>query len=294
MGCRANEVFQDSQDWWIHDTPAKDFGHVHTKVCFPLGGRFDRPTPIKVTSALHNNPGTLYRVDIQAVMSGPRGDIGCDDTYAIKCKRVTRTLKTCTQTGGTYADDGATCNWTDTFVIDPARIRGSGVQQFRFRSFVKEPDGTAMRTSTSLHATVVNNGPAQHMYTDHGGTNYLRGRGSYTGAQYASAYLEDASRLLTPISGVWTPRVHFEPGENFDGTPPQRMSGYFVGLDSDFHHDHPGTIVTQGRGEYHGTVRIDTTKLSNGWHRLFLKGEQSMPDGHTNAGVVATYFYVQN
>lgn len=293
-GCRAGEVFQDSQDWWMHVDPAKDFGHVHTQVCFPLLARFAQPRAMQVTTALHANPGTLYRVDVQVVGSGPTRDIGCNDTYAIQCMPMRRTLKTCVQTGGTLVDHGATCRWTDTLTIDPRRINGSGLQQFRFRAFVREPDGTGARTSTSLHAYVVNDRPARTLYTDHGGYDYLRGRGWYTDAQYASAYLEGASQLLRPIRGVWTPTIHFQPGENFDGTPPMRMSGYFVGLDSDFHHDRPGVIVAQGNGEYHGPVRIDTTKLTNGWHRLFLKGEQRMPDGHTNAGVLATYFFVQN
>jgi len=50
-----------------------------------------------------------------------------------------------------------------------------------------------------------------------------------------------------------------------------------------------------GTGGYKGTVSIDTTKLTNGWHRLFLKADAASSSlGSTNSGVLAILFEVKN
>jgi hypothetical protein len=52
--------------------------------------------------------------------------------------------------------------------------------------------------------------------------------------------------------------------------------------------------VKQGTGQYIGPVSIDTTALSNGYHRLFLKSDAAASTGSTNSGVLVLYFNVQN
>lgn len=294
-GCKAGEVFHDSQDWWAHDDPERDFGHLHTQVCFPVNATIERPYEVTVISVLHRNPGRFYRLMMQSFDGGLDGDDSiCNDSTAVQCKSFSRSLAECEATGGTLTDGGETCRWRDTFTIDPDALASSGWQQFRFRAFVNEPDGTRMATSTSLHAQVVNDQPRSKLYRDYATYNYLRGRGWYTDAQYASAYLIDAEQLKKPISGVWEPEVHFQAGRNHDGTPPARISGHMAAIDTDFHHDNHGQLLLEGTGQFHGKLRIDTTRLSNGWHRLFLKADQRMPDGHTHSGVLAIWFEVRN
>ncbi len=294
-GCKPGEVFHDSQDWWTHDDPERNFGHLHTQICFPVNARIDQPYKLTVTSLLHNNPGHFYRLMMQSYSGGLDGDDTiCGDTTAVVCKTFSRSLERCEETGGELLDHGETCRWRDSFTIEPSRIGASGWQQFRFRAFVDEPDGTRMATSTSLHAEIVNDHPPSRLYQDYGTYNYLRGRGWYTDAQYAAAYLMDAEQLKRPIAGVWRPVVHFEAGRNHDGAPPAPVTGHFAALDTNFHAGQQGTVLRQGSGEYHGELVIDTTKLSNGWHRLFLKTDQAMPDGHTHSGVLAVWFEVKN
>lgn len=294
-GCKPGEVFQDSQDWWAHDDPERDFGHLHTQICFPVNATLDEPYEVTVTSVLHRNPGRFYRLMMQSFDGGLDGDDNiCNDTTAVQCKSFSRTLADCEATGGTLSDHGETCRWRDSFTIDPEQLASSGWQQFRFRAFVDEPDGTRMATSTSLHAEVENGKSRSRLYRDYATYNYLRGRGWYTDAQYASAYLIDAEQLMEPISGIWEPEVHFQAGRNHDGASPARITGHMASIDTDFHQGNEGTVLLKGEGQFHGNLRIDTRKLSNGWHRLFLKADQRMPDGHTHSGVLAVWFEVKN
>jgi hypothetical protein len=294
-GCRAGEIFQDSQDWWTHDDPARNFGHLHTQLCFPVNARIDRPYPLTVTTLLHDNPGTFYRLMVQSFGGGlDRDEQRCGDSTAVICKSFERSMERCEATGGELIDHGATCRWRDSVTIDPAALGQSGWQQFRVRAFVAEPDGTRMATSTSLHAEIVNDRPPSNLYKDYGSYNYLRGRGWYTDAEYAAVYLIDAEQLKRPISGLWEPTVHFQPGPNHDGSPPADITGHFAALDTDFHAGRRGTVLLEGEGEYHGQLRVDTRTLANGWHRLFLRADQAMPDGHTHSGVLAVWFEVRN
>jgi hypothetical protein len=223
-----------------------------------------------------------------------RDEQRCGDSTAVICKSFERSMERCEATGGELIDHGATCRWRDSVTIDPAALGQSGWQQFRVRAFVAEPDGTRMATSTSLHAEIVNDRPPSNLYKDYGSYNYLRGRGWYTDAEYAAVYLIDAEQLKRPISGLWEPTVHFQPGPNHDGSPPADITGHFAALDTDFHAGRRGTVLLEGEGEYHGQLRVDTRTLANGWHRLFLRADQAMPDGHTHSGVLAVWFEVRN
>jgi hypothetical protein len=241
---------------------------------------------------LHDSPGTFRELMVQTY----QGDAA---NIIVFEKRFARTLATCTQTGGTLKD-AMTCAWTDTITIDTTRARYDGQVQFRVRGFVRETDGNEMRTSTSLHAYLHNGGRAtyDHLYEN---LDNLEGRGWYTDINYARANLRDATRILKPVSGIWQPTVALSHGA--DG---RTGESWYAAIDTDFHNDKPGLPLCPngiqtfrghpvcGRGEYNGSLRIDTTKLANGWHRLFLKIDQPTDNGSIHSGVLATYFLVQN
>jgi hypothetical protein len=109
-GCKPHEVFHDSQDWWAHDDEERNFGHLHTQLCFPVGERIDRPYEVTVTSVLHNNPGEFYRLMMQSFSGGLESDeLMCHDSTAVACKNFSRSLRSCTATGGRLVDQGQTC-----------------------------------------------------------------------------------------------------------------------------------------------------------------------------------------
>jgi hypothetical protein len=211
----------------------------------------------------------------------------CNDSDAIDCLTFTpaRTLATCIETGGALRDNGETCVWTDKLQINLASIGYSGWQQFRFRAFVREPDTKEMRVWTGLHANVENGKPLKHVYED---PNVVEGRGWYTGANYANASIK--SPPLTPVSGIWQPYVEMEKGAGG-----LTLTDHLAALDTDFHHGDRGVVVREGSGEFRGNLTIDTTGLTNGWHRLLLKANAfDSQAGSTNSGVLVIYFEVRN
>jgi hypothetical protein len=293
-GCKVGEVYVDAQGWWTNPDggPGDDFGHLHTSVCWPYLATIDAPLTMNVRSAMHHNPGILRELRVQSFDAGPVTPV-CNDSTAIVCRtfpatadRPARTIKDCVASGGELKDAGETCVWWDTITIDPAKIAKSGWQQFRFRGFVVEPDGKEMHTSTGLHARVVNNQPVGDYCSQT--CEMIEGRGWYTGANYSNSNI--TAPLTSSVSGVWNAKVQMKAGAS--GLP---TTEHYAAIDTDFHNGNPGTPILRGKGEFRGTLVIDTTKLTNGWHRLLLKADAfDSTTGSTNSGVLVTWFFVQN
>lgn len=302
MGCAPNEIWLDAQDWWASTPgrvgrdgdPGEDFGHLHTGLCFPLKAELRGVVPLRVRSVLHDNPGRFRQIQVQLYQGDSANVVAAD-------QRFERRLSQCAATGGQLSDGGNTCTWWDTVPVDTRRARYDGEVQLRVRAFVAEPDGKEMRTSTSLHATLRNGGRGWYddLYQD---LDDIEARGWYTGLNYAAARLRRSPELLAPVSGVWRPRIAVIRG--FDGAA---VTGWYAGVDTDFHQVNKGVALCPtgvrepngfpqcGSTQYSGQVTIDTTRLSNGWHRLLLKTDQYDPQtGSTHSGVLATYFLVEN
>jgi len=300
LGCSSSEVAMDSQSWWMPHPgqTGNNFGHLHTSLCFPHWSTLSGKVTFKVRSVMHMNPGTLYRLMIQ-VFGPNHANPGCNDDYALICVNFStpRTMQNCTATGGSLSDAGLTCTWFDTLIADTALFDYDGQQEFRFRAFVREPDGKDMRTSTSLQAFLKNGHPV-HDYQS--GRNFMEARGWYTDVNYTSARIWYPP--LQPVSGIWSPKVELKPGSG--GLP---VTSWYASLDGDFHKGNPGVplcpngvqgtadIPICGTSQFIGNLRIDTTKLANGWHRLFLQADaKSSTLGSTNSGVLAILFEVKN
>jgi hypothetical protein len=300
FGCAPGQIAADAQGWWMPMGSQKgnDFGHLHTTVCFPHMATLSGKVNFKIRSVLHNNPGQFKRLMVQ--IFGPNhAKPGCNDDYAIVCQefKPTRTIKNCAATGGSLTDNGATCVWWDTLAVDTSLFDNDGIQEFRFRGFVAEPDGNDMRTSTGLHAYLKTGHPVKN-YTS---ANFMEARGWYPSVNYSVARLNNPP--TGPVSGVWKPSVELKPGSG--GKP---ITSWYATLDGDFHKGNPGNPICPGgaakgdplapicgTGAYKGTLTIDTTKLANGWHRLFLKADAASSTlGSTNSGVLAILFEVKN
>jgi hypothetical protein len=289
MSCASGQVYVDAQDWWSNPDggPGTDFGHLHTGLCWPYQATIDAPLTLRVRSVLHENPGQLVELRVQSYDAGPVTPT-CNDDTAVICLRFDppRTLASCAATKGTSSDNGATCTWWDSVTLDPAKIAKSGWQQFRFRGFVKEPDGNEMRTSTGLHAYVVNHQPRQDYCSPTCQT--LEARGWYTNQGYSVSNI--TAEVTAVVSGIWRPLVHMKAGAG--GKPTTHT---YAALDTDFHNDNPGIRLQETSKEFRGNLVIDTTKLANGWHRLFLKADAfDSVSGSTNSGVLMIWFLVQN
>lgn len=302
MGCSPSELWVDAQDWWAttpgrkgrDGDPGDDFGHLHTGLCFPQKGNLKGVVTLRVRSVLHDNPGRFRQIQVQ-LYQGDSANVVAGEL------RFDRTLDSCSRTGGESSDHGMTCTWWDNVRVDTRQARYDGEVQLRVRAFVGEPDGKDMRTSTSLHAYLRNGG--RRWYDDlYQNLDDLEGRGWYTNLNYAAARLRSSTTLREPLSGTVRFAVSLVRGA--DGAD---VTGWYAGVDTDFHNDNPGTplcpsgvreangIPQCGDGPFKGSLTLDTRRLQNGWHRLFLKVDQyDRETGSTHSGVMATYFRVQN
>jgi hypothetical protein len=291
-GCLANEIFVDAQDWWMQTpgaTNGKEFGHLHTSYCFPHKSTISGKMTLHIRSTLHHNPGQLRRLSIQIfapqIASGPKA---CGDDTAVFCMNF-NPPRTC--------PIDQTCRWEDVVTFDTAVVAYDGWQEVRIHGIVTEPDGTDMRTSSGLHIYLQNGHPVQNISID---PNSMMARGWYTNVNYTTASI--ISPPMGPVSGIWEPTVRMDSGAG--GLP---VTGWYAALDTDFHNGIPGIPLCAGSlmgsdmqpqcgtGPYRGKLKIDTTKLANGWHRLFLKADARVSNvGSTHSGVLAIYFEVKN
>jgi hypothetical protein len=279
MGCNLGEVYADMQDWWSNPDPAKDHGHLHIAVCFPHAQTVTGQITFDVHTTLHHNPGKLNKISIGITAPTIPNAPTCGGNKALACVPGLRDHpRTC--------PIDQTCTWTDQLTVDTALIAYDGWQEFRFKAYVDEPDGTQMIVSNGLHAYLQNGHPVDSEQS----YDYIVARGWYTGADYTNATL--LKPPVAPISGFWTPSVKLDVG-----TPGIPVTGHYIALDTDFHGTppNPGIVIKEGTGPYRGMVTIDTRTLNNGWHRLFLKADAlDSATGSTNSGALAIWFEVLN
>lgn len=281
QGCASDEIWVDAQDWWVNSDggPGEDFGHLHTAFCWPYRKTLTAPYVVRIRQTLHQNPGVLERPYIQVE---PGTDISSSGVPS------SRTLANCTSTGGTVADSGKTCHWNSTITINPSGY-SNGWKEIRVRGRVREPNGGEMVTTTGLQLCM------KSCSSDSGyrsTSKYTETRGWYDNPfmGYANSGGYDFGKLLAPVSGTLTMNIWLKRGA--EGVA---VSGHYVALDTDFHNGNPGVVVKQGTGEFRGNITIDTTTLSNGWHRLFLRTDQfDSRTGTVHSGIFATMFEVQN
>lgn len=299
-GCKPGEVFLSAQDWWVNATGeevdpqtgklADDFGHIHTEVCFPHMATVSGEITFEVKHVMHHNPGKFNRFMVQIfnrseVIRSPRL---CKDNHAYVCLQFNppRTIDNCEETGGRYGDNQQTCIWKDVVTIDTSEFPYDGWQQIRFRAFVKEPDGEDGRTSTGLQVKLDNGQPYKDAYPNT--FDHIEARGWYGhDVNYTTARIDNIP--LSPVSGLWEPKVYLRRGS--EGIPVTSHAAY---VDANFHQEYKGWILREGDGPYEGRLKIDTTKLANGWHRLVLKADALSNRGSTNSALGAMLFEVAN
>lgn len=289
-GCAANEIYVDTQDWWMQTPGAsgKEFGHLHTSYCFPNKATITGKMTLHIRSTLHHNPGKFRRIAIQIFAPQVAGGAkACGDSTGVACVNFS-TPRTC--------PIDQTCRWEDDVTFNTADVAYDGWQEIRVHDIVAEPDGTEMRTSSGLHVYLKNGRPIKNVSAD---PNILMARGWYTNVNYTTASI--ISPPMGPVSGIWKPTVRLEKGSGG-----LEVTGWYAALDTDFHNGNPGLPLCSGApigsdmqpecntGSYRGTLSIDTTKLADGWHRLFVKADAKVNVGSTHSGVLAIYFEVRN
>lgn len=312
-------TFFEAQAWWWRRLPSQtgdDFGHLHLGTCFPHGNS-NQPlsgrASFDIRVIMHNNPGELRAVGFDIWGDNPGGNCHGNDPVCVcsnndsSCSPSASKPLTC--------GDGETCVWwfpNVTADLNQLGISG-GRKEFRFRAFVLEPDGNQMFQSTGWQA-----------YVAGGSNNYrssemIESRGWYEGAEYQNPRFErvnlthkwdgssnsDAYTLNGYVRGTWRPVIDIKPGTG--GHPTDH---HIVMIDPAFHAVPPteGIVVKEGSGQLDNyQLNIDTTRLTNGWHRLALRADDDFFDNSgscsnnkgsacdsTSSGLMIIWFYVNN
>ena len=240
--------------------------HIHLATCFPLDQTLKGTVPFDIHVQMHMNPGTLTSVDLQVF-----GD-GVDVAQIAAKPKVICPV--------------AQCDYWYHLDYDTTQVPADGSLEFRFHAKVTSPDGSLGYTSSGWQAVLANGGRPVQSYRP---AAYLEARGWYEGTEYENA------RFVTPlpsgpVKGAWTFGVSLAPGSG--GTA---VNHVLVSVDPHFHNVpvDRGIVVFEKAGPYVGSITIDTTKLSNGVHRLFMRTDSNVAAG-TGSGILAFNFRVDN
>ena len=271
-------IFLEAQSWWLQTsgTTGTDFGHIHVGTCFPYLQNVSGSVRFDIQVKLHNNPGRLYQVDVQAF----------NDAYGVK-------LLTSTDPGFTCLTDDCTL----TYHLDaPTTVLSvDGLTEFRVRATVRTPDGNDF-LATDGWPSYVRNGKTP-VDTHYLAPNITEARGWYglpgtDGLGYENARLRSPVPTA-PVSGTWTPEVETLPGAG----PSSPVTHTLVTIDPAFHDMPPdrGKVQLDRTGAFRGPIAIDTTQLANGPHKLVVLSSADHRDrGSTQSGVMAIPFTVDN
>jgi hypothetical protein len=216
---------------------------------------------------MHMNPGVLTKLRIQIFNSGAPDPV----------KLVSLGFRCAVET----------CTWFVPVDVD-TRLASDGCQEFRFQAWVKEPDGKELIATNGWRVNL-RNGNRLASYCDARGVNFTEGRGWYTDMGYENGRLDDPFPVA-PVSGIWSPKL--KAGAGSGGITP---TYHMITVDPSFHMGNKGLVLHEGPGSWSTSrLAIDTRKLANGPHKLFIRTDANTSSGSTVSGALVFPFTVQN
>jgi hypothetical protein len=259
--------FIDSQSWWrpIEGQNGTDHGHIHVGACIPERQTMTGNFTLNIRMMAH---------DVGAVKVYSGTTSVPYTSVVLKDDNIEKTQTKLYETGWQCS---GTCERWRSVTVDTSPFTTDGLKEIRFRFFFDVLDGTetARMTASSNWQFKLDRSNVTAI-DDFTRNSYSRGKGWYskpgslsTGgyceADYLSMPLPDE-----PVSGIWQPKVKMV--WHGSSTDPQ-ITSHEIRLDPDFHASpiNEGMIVRKGTGAFNDYVSIDTTKLINGTHKLFLR-----------------------
>ena len=284
-------VFLESQGWWSagRTQPGEASAHIHLGVCFPQGVRWNAGAEGKIRLDFRVGFHNVFRYTVARFRGGiaccdsiEGGGAGFDDT-----SDGTRALiRSAMPNGRVYV----------TKILD---LDGAGLDGRKEARFTIDLRNTRTRKrffqSTGWQSYI--DRPEIIVVDDYRDSDGATARGWYEGFGYTNASYADPYSAANPatVSGIWRPKVRMEPGAG--GAP---VTSHRAHVDPDFHTGSAGWVVKRGRGSFRGRLWIDTTILTNGWHKLVLIANAKRisrrgraPNG-TSSGVQVIPFLVSN
>lgn len=267
-------VFVEAQTWWLR-TPGKtgtDFGHVHLGACLPSEQVVSGTVGLDIRVIMHESHGAKFdRIE-------PVAKTDAQET----------TLGSYTSLRGLTTDTGTVTGW-QRIDIDTTRYGLDGRNELRLRAWARTPDGNLMHVSLNS-LWDIRNGKAVNPIDR---LPFQRFKGWYSDPVGYCEPRITSKVVPAPVSGIWSVNVAWV--NHADSLPITRRN---ASLDADAHAGIPGTVLVDAAGPGSATLSIDTTKLSNGPHRLALRADCDVASGthagSTNSGVGVVVFIVQN
>lgn len=247
----------ESQSWWSTTTSIPLSGkseHVHTQVCFPYQQVIDGTYTFTVVTKMHHTNGWYLRnVRLQAATKE-----GGNKMLA----NISRTDVRC------LAED---CTFTTPVTVNLSALP-AGEYEFRFHSEIRPTPSSStknlattgwlacVRSCTGYRPQAVPSGQteARGWYLDNGVTR------GYINARFVD-------RLPSkPVSGTWCPHLRTQRGS---GDEP--VTHTFISVDPNFHAspENRGKVLRNAAGTFDGRLCINTTTLTNGPHKLFIRAD---------------------
>jgi hypothetical protein len=295
-GYAMPRVLAEGQVWWMDHsvdlTQTTHNGHLHVEACIPHARRVSGAFPLDVTVKLHDNPGEVWSVTAFLVHAAGKTDIADRIDLSFRCS----VPGDCTQTYHLSAN-------TALAPVD-------GGMRLRVRALADTPGTPGKNNMSAVAQSMVNiqNGNPERSIPEVG----VQGSGSYTEAGYAncSMAISDSRNLDEAHSGVWAPHLsHASTGPDDD--PGWNITRSFVSVDPNLHAGNIGRVIRDDGGSdvesfevgeqsvdgAVGEVSIDTTTLTNGWHKLLCLSQArttSVLGPFSITGVGVWGFYVAN
>jgi hypothetical protein len=267
-------VFLETQSWW-QESGDEEAHHLHMGTCFPLMEEISGIVSFNVRVMMHHRPGKVSSMGVQIFGNGP-------SSYA--------------KVPIDFDCQNEDCSVEFRVSVDTAKAAYDGRWEWRFLTHIpdtNDPGTDKEFTTTRWHAILRNGKPSKD------GPNVDRTPGAagwYQGLEYENVFVRNAEAMpfvREPQRGVVTLYV------KADGSvrAPNRL---IVAADPAFHASppNPGLVNFSGAatGAYQA-VTVDTTRLTNGPHKLHLRAETDFASASATGvgtGVLVLPFTVQN
>ncbi|MDQ3099491.1 MAG: hypothetical protein M3Q44_07135 [bacterium] len=303
--CVAPATPIESHSWWTEDAgiqsavssgdhnrveeeQLKRSRHIHYGICAP-NTRDTTGQAVSVSGSLDlvarvvtfNHPGRLTYV--QGALCGIGAGSGCPGEVT----RPFSPAKVCQSAINVDKE----CIYYMKFTIDTTKAPHNGIVELRMRANSEHPDLANGRHFTTMNAEIY----VKNANISKSG-NYRDGnpiaRGWYTGMDYAIGSWKNFINLFGPDPSRSVPLLRGVASIKTEHSSASGLVYYRLVIDPDYHHRKPGTIIYADTNATH-TTSLDTTKLSNGRHLMFVETTETNSKG-AHKGQLRLDFDVQN
>ncbi len=285
----------ESQSWWSRDAdvdnPQPDDHltgrdeHAHIRVCLPRNVVVSGTVQLDLDMMVHETPGGFIR----------KARIQDRDDTLINDDLTTETKPLCAPTGE--------CRYVATYRINTDTL-ATGRHEFRFHNLMERPDGAQSLATNGWHVCIRSCTPEVSQAVFHpeeeGRGRWFEPAPSSTDYGYNNARLRSdlpwSSNGYRPLAGTWCPTIRTMSGAG--GRPVVRS---LIAVDPRFHdytvpghpNGFPGTVILDEPNAINRAVCIDTTKLPDGMHKLYMRADGQAATGK-QGGVYVIPFLVHN